>query len=119
VLARSIVALWTASAVLTAPTIAQLRTICRITGEEMRASECPGEAATSGEALLAACCCEHRLRSPLEPASFESPPPVAAPATVAAIEVPFPLEAPPTGAIDRSRALSSRPPLSATRILLI
>lgn len=118
--ARGILALSVVAAVVTAPTVARTRLVCRATGVEIPAEACPDEAAAPARGLIPQRCCEARVQAPLGEAKFEPgaqpdllPPPTIVPG-YQWCDAPG-SQAPPVP----NGPYPSRPPLSATRILLI
>jgi hypothetical protein len=116
---RLLVVLSVAAALMTAPAVTRTRMFCRMTGVEVPPNLCNDESASASQEFTSERCCEHRVQTALDPAKFElqSHQEVAPTAVVVELQCfGWPdLAASPV----REAFPSSRPPLSATRILLI
>ena len=118
-LLRSLIALSVAAAILAAPTVSRTRVFCRASGVEVPASTCDEDAADKSRGLVQERCCEHRVEAPLGAAKSETNSSRDHVLVALVLELPWSLpsirSAPPL----RDARPPSRPPLSATRILLI
>ncbi|HEY1907412.1 MAG TPA: hypothetical protein VGG91_15300 [Myxococcaceae bacterium] len=116
---RSVVALLVITAVLVAPTVERIRAVCRTTGVEMTAHDCPDQTSAASPGLAAESCCRHQVDVPLEAGKLEHQAREIAQPLVFALQLPPAIAALPAVALAWSAAPPSRPPLSETRILLI
>lgn len=118
-LLRSFIALSVAAAVLGAPTVSRTRVFCRASGVEVAAATCDEEASDTSRALVRERCCEHRVQAPLGVAKSEVT--SSGDDTLVAVAVDLPWFSQWAASVPPGwdAAPPSRPPLSATRILLI
>jgi hypothetical protein len=116
---RSAFTLVVIAAVLTAPTVERIRAICRTTGVEMAGHDCPDQGVTTNMGLVGESCCRHQVEVPLEAGKLEHEARELAQPLVVAIQLPPAVAVLSAAALAWSAAPPSRPPLSATRILLI
>ena len=118
-LVRSVIALLMIAAVLVAPTVERIRAFCRTTGVEMSANDCPDQGSAANQGLVGESCCRHQVELPLEAGKLDSQVRELAQPPVVAIQLPPTIALLSAAPLAWSAAPPSRPPLSATRILLI
>lgn len=116
---RSVFTLVVIAAVLTAPTVERIHAICRTTGVEMTGHDCPDQGSATTAGVAGERCCRHQVDVPLEAGKLEHQARELAQPLVVAIQLPPAIAVLTASALAWSAAPPSRPPLSATRILLI
>ena len=117
---RSVIALLVIVAVLLAPTVERIRAFCRTTGVEMTGHDCPDQGSATDTGVVGGeSCCRHQVDLPLEAGKLEYQALDLAQPLVVAIRLPPAIAVLSAAALAWSAAPPSRPPLSATRILLI
>jgi hypothetical protein len=86
---------------------------------EMSGHDCPDQGFADSPGRVNESCCRHQVDVPLEAGKLEHQTRELAQPLVVAFQLPPAIEAPSAVALAWSVAPPSRPPLSATRILLI
>jgi hypothetical protein len=118
--ARILLALTLVAAVVTAPAVARTRLFCRATGVEILPNACPDEANADTPGVAQERCCESRVQDSLAEAKLESATQLDLSLVILAVVEWQPEGAPrPRPSPVPQSPYPSRPPLSATRILLI
>jgi hypothetical protein len=118
-LGRLVLALSVVAAVVTAPVVTRTRLVCRVTGIEIAPDACPDTSASPTPELTGERCCEHRVQAPLSVAKSEPISQSDAVLTAVVVELPWFVQFTSSALPTRDASPPSRPPLSATRILLI
>ena len=116
---RLLLALSVVAAVATAPAIARTRLVCRMTGIEIAPDACPDASTSPAHEVTGERCCEHQVQAPLGAAKAESISRGPGVLTEVTVELPWSVELTSSALPAPDASPPSRPPLSATRILLI
>ena len=113
-----LLALSLVAAVATAPAVERTRLFCRATGVEILPNACPDEA-NAPAGLAQERCCESRVQGSLAEAKLESAAQADLSLAIITVELQWDGAPRPRPAPVPQHPYPSRPPLSATRILLI